>query len=124
MLKIPMKNPPTFSNICPRYHGISNNSYNPINSYTLLILIVHSNSFIDTKVKLLFYCSYSKNAITMRWPKYAEMVYLKFRNANKHILLVLGVVSTARDPVKVKASQDGQANAVELASKVCFLMFT
>jgi len=60
----------------------------------------------------------------MRLPKYAKMVYLRFRNANKHILLVLGVVSTARDPVKVKASQDGQANAIELASKVCFLMFT
>ena len=40
-------------------------------------------------------CSYSKNASMMRWRKYDEMAFLMPRNANKRVLLALGVDHTA-----------------------------
>ena len=37
---------------------------------------------------------YSRNTSMMRWHKYGEMVFLMSRNANKHVLLALGVNHT------------------------------
>ena len=39
----------------------------------------------------LFYCSYSKNASTVRWR------FLTSRSVSKHVLFALGVDPTARD---------------------------
>jgi len=41
-------------------------------------------------MKLLFYCSYSKN-------KHGEVAFLTFMSASKHVLFALGVNPTARD---------------------------
>ena len=55
----------------PEYRRISNNSYTlivrtpPFSSKRCSFS--HSNSFVHVKIKLLFYCSYSKNASTVRW---------------------------------------------------------
>ena len=38
----------------------------------------------------------------IRWYKYGQLVFLTSRNANKHVLLVLGVNHTARDATKAK----------------------
>ena len=37
---------------------------------------------------------YSRNTSMMRWHKYSEVVFLMFRNANKHVLLAIGVNHT------------------------------
>ena len=96
-----MENLPPFS----RYCGISNNLYNPINSYAPLILKKMLISYT------LFICTRNSKIIILLFVQQkckhngmVEMVFLTSRNANKHILLVLGVVSTVRDPVKVQGS--------------------
>ena len=48
----------------------------------------------------------------MKCHKYTEMALLTSRNANKHILLALGVNRTARDIVKAKC-----------CTKVCILLY-
>ena len=78
------------------YHKISNNSYTllifttPLSSKRCKLL--YSNLFVRVK---LFYCSYSKNANTVRWHFWRSEVWV-----NMHVLFAHGVDPTARDTVK------------------------
>ena len=56
---------------------------------------LHTLIDCTVKMKLLFYCLYSRSISTMRWRKYDEMAFLASRNANKtYALLDLGVNRT------------------------------
>ena len=65
--------------------------------YILLVFLIisgkfsYSNSFVHVKVKLLFYCLYSKKC------KHSELAFLTFMSASEHVLFDLGVDPTARD---------------------------
>ena len=58
------------------------------------MVILSSNLFIHIKMKVSFYCSYSKNASTVRYCKYGEMGFLTSKNVNKHVPLALCVDHT------------------------------
>ena len=113
------------------------------------MLIYYSKFFIHIKVKLLFYCSYSKNASMVKWHFSHPEVQ------SKHIVFALGVNPTARDAMKARVPTSKsrklhssrchaklvsihvpslhksctssllrrQANAVEFVTKICFSLF-
>ena len=55
-------------------------------------------------MRLVFHYLYSRDASTMSWGKYGMMIFLMSRNANKHVLLALGVNRIALDNDEIDRS--------------------
>ena len=84
---------------------------------------LYPNLFIHVKMRLLFYCLYSKSATTMRWHFWCPQIWV-----NTFFLLLVLIIQPGtpwrqNSPGFRPSFTRRQANAVEFATKVCFLLF-